>query len=135
MTNIVQRFQGAKAEYVDNNRYESLRDLILSNEEATMIAELDPETIPYLLRVKKLPFEALDDFARRGDERVMGAIAAKYPLLPETYDFLASQGENVRVSLSSNKKLPAHLIERFRHDESPLVREIVNAKHPAFGHE
>ena len=135
MNDIVRRFHMAKAEYIDNNRYEFLRDLILSKEEAVMIAGLDPEDIPYLLRVRKLPFDALDEFARRGDERVMKAIAAKYPLLPETYEFLASQNENVRTSLSCNKKLPAHLIERFRHDESPLVREFVNATHPRDAHE
>jgi hypothetical protein len=121
-------FLEAKRRYVEQGDCQPLRNLSLSHVEALECLGDARENMIYLLQVRRLPFTVLDHLAREGDGEIKEFVARKYPLLPETYLFLSSQDEQVRISLASNKKLPPPIFERLRCDDSEIVRQIIRSR-------
>lgn len=102
---------------------EGFKQITISADEAFALADEEPDNVHYLLSIKKLPFEVLHKFAENYDDTIKKRIAIKYPLLPETYQYLARQSDDVKVRLLGNKKLPDYILAALKMDTSEYVRE------------
>lgn len=122
MSDFYAQFEAAKLDAEHSGRWDALRKLEPNVDDVIEAVNRDRKNIKQILLIKKLPFDALDYLARIGDESDKRAICAKYPLNRSTYEFLASQNDEIKVALFSNKKLPKDINERLLNDPSEWVR-------------